>query len=48
MITKSMTNCEHPTVTVVTEPFLKGFEDYVGTECDTCSKYLELPDYKED
>jgi hypothetical protein len=43
-----MTICEHPTVSVVTEPFLKGFSDFVGVECDTCQLYLEIEDYKED
>jgi hypothetical protein len=40
--------CEHEMVEVVTEPFLKGFEDTVGVECMNCEEYLELPDYKED
>lgn len=42
-----MTTCEHPVVTVVTEPFLKGFSDFVGVECDTCETYFETEDYKE-
>jgi hypothetical protein len=42
------TQCEHELMDVVTEPFLKGFEDFVGVECTTCFTYLEIPDYKED
>jgi hypothetical protein len=35
--------CEHEMLEVTTEPFLKGFDDYVGGQCMNCFEYLELP-----
>ena len=38
-----MPTCEHEILEIVTEPFLQGLDDYIGTECINCFTYLEVP-----
>jgi hypothetical protein len=38
-------NCQHETLDIVSEPFLKGFTDFVAVECLTCFANFDV-EYK--